>query len=112
VSNPDAEIRGEAAAANRLYRPRPPEKQKPARRWERISSDLFSAAALILQQKTCFSLNDSHAFNRLEAAYRQHWQQDTATRWNFCKKSPSISLDVLRCHIAFLFVLCPSVCVQ
>jgi hypothetical protein len=57
-------------------------------------------------------LNDSHAFNRANTAHKQHWQQDAVTRWNFCKKASRTSLDLLRLHIAFLFVLCPSVSEQ
>jgi hypothetical protein len=69
-------------------------------------------AALILQQKSAFSLNDSHAFNRAEHAYTQHWQRDAISRWNLRKKASSTSLDLLRLHIAFIFVLCPSVAVE
>jgi hypothetical protein len=75
----------------------------------RICCDLFFVAALILLQKSSFSLNDSHAFNRPDSAHRQHWQEDAVTRWNFCKKASRISLHLLRLHIAFIFVLCPSV---
>jgi hypothetical protein len=35
-------------------------------------SKFYFAAALILQQKSAFSLNDSHSFNRAEYAYTQH----------------------------------------
>jgi hypothetical protein len=34
--------------------------------------DFYFGAALILLQKGAFSLNDSHAFNRADDAYRQH----------------------------------------
>jgi hypothetical protein len=66
-------------------------------------------AALILQQKSAFSLNDSHAFNRADDAYTQDWQRDTASRWNLNKKTSRTSLHLLRLHIAFIFVLCASV---
>ena len=69
-------------------------------------------AALILQQKSAFSLNDSHAFNRADDAYTQDWQRDTASRWNLNKKTSRTSLHLLRLHIAFIFVLCPSVSLQ
>jgi hypothetical protein len=65
--------------------------------------------ALILQQKSAFSLNDSHAFNRADDAYTQDWQRDTASRWNLNKKTSRTSLHLLRLHIAFIFVLCASV---
>jgi lipopolysaccharide/colanic/teichoic acid biosynthesis glycosyltransferase len=68
-------------------------------------------AALILLQKSSFSLNDSHAFNRPDEPHTQHWQQDAVTRWNFRKKASRISLHLLRLHIAFIFVLCASVAV-
>ncbi len=77
---------------------------------ERDSAENLFAAALIVLQKSSFSLNDSHSFNRADTAHQQHWQQDAISRWNFCKKASSTSLDLLRLHIAFIFVLCPSVC--
>jgi hypothetical protein len=77
-----------------------------------IWGDFFFSAALILLQKSSFSLNDSHAFNRSDTAHEQHWQHDAVTRWNFCKKTSRTSLDLLRLQSAFLFVLCPSVSVQ
>jgi hypothetical protein len=85
------------------------EKSQIARALLRICCDLFFEAALILLQKSSFSLNDSHAFNRANNAHRQHWQPDAVTRWNFCKKASRTSLHLLRLHIAFIFVLCPSV---
>jgi hypothetical protein len=77
-----------------------------------ISCDLFFVAALILLQKSSFSLNNSHAFNRANTAHKQHWQQDAVMRWNFCKKASHTSLHLLRLHSAFLFVLCASVSVR
>src|ERR1700690_2876354 len=77
-----------------------------------ISCDLFFAVALILLQKSSFSLNNSHAFNRADTAHKQRWQEDAVKRWNFCKKARRTSLDLLRLHSAFLFVLCPSVSVR
>jgi hypothetical protein len=74
--------------------------------------DLFFSAALILLQKSIFSLNDSHAFNRPDKPHKQHWQRDAAKRWNFYKKASTTSLDLLRLHIALRFVLCPSVFLQ
>jgi hypothetical protein len=65
-------------------------------------------AALILLQKNAFSLNDSHAFNRADHAYPQHWQHDAVLRWNCCQKAAIVSLDLLRLHMAFIFVLCAS----
>jgi len=72
----------------------------------------FFAAALIVKQKSCFSLNDSHSFNRAAAAHPQHWQHDAVLRWNFCKKSSGTSLDLPRLHVAFIFVLCASVALR
>ena len=63
-------------------------------------------------QKSSFSLNNSHAFNRADNAHKQRWQADAVMRWNFCKKASRTSLDLLRLHDAFLFVLCPSVSEQ
>jgi hypothetical protein len=94
---------------NRHERAAAYEKTQTAQTLVRIFADLFFAAALIPLQKSSFSLNDSHAFNRADNAHRQHWQQDAQKRWNFCKKASSTSLDLLRLHIAFLFVLCPSI---
>jgi hypothetical protein len=98
--------------ANRRQHAAAREKTQIAQTLMRIFCDLFFAAALILLQKSSFSLNDSHAFNRADKAHTQHWQQDAVTRWNFCKKASRISLHLLRLHIAFIFVLCPSVSVQ
>jgi hypothetical protein len=50
----------------------------------RLGGELFFAAALLPQQTNTFSLKDSHAFNRDNHAYTQHWQRDTVSRWNFC----------------------------
>jgi hypothetical protein len=69
-------------------------------------------AALILLQKNAFSLNDSHAFNRVEHTYTQHWQRDAVPRWNCKQKASRISLPLPRLHSAFLFVLCASVAVE
>jgi hypothetical protein len=69
----------------------------------------YFMAALILQQKSVFSLNDSHAFNRSDHAYAQHWQYDALSRWNLREKASSTSLDLPRLHTAFIFVLCASV---
>jgi hypothetical protein len=80
-----------------------------ARTRMRRSRDLFFMAALILLQKSSFSLNNSHAFNRANRVHTQRWQHDAVKRWNFCKNASRISLHLLRLHIAFIFVLCPSV---
>ncbi len=72
---------------------------------------LFFWAALLAQQKSAFSLNDSHSFNRRNYAHPQHWQHDAALRWNFSQKASFTSLVLLRLHSAVLFVLCPSVSV-
>jgi hypothetical protein len=98
--------------ANRWQHAATCEKTQIAQTLLRIFCDLFFAAALILLQKSSFSLNDSHAFNRADTAHKQHWQQDAITRWNFCKKASRISLHLLRLHIAFIFVLCPSVALE
>jgi hypothetical protein len=98
--------------ANRQSRAAICEKIQTAQTQMRICCDLFFEAALIPLQKSSFSLNDSHSFNRPDNVHTQHWQQDAVRRWNFCKKASSTSLDLLRLHIAFLFVLCPSVSVQ
>jgi hypothetical protein len=78
------------------------------RRSSREVKSAYFGTALILEQKRAFSLNDSHAFNRADHAHKQHWQQDAMTRWNLRRKSSSTSLDFLRLHIAFIFVLCGS----
>jgi hypothetical protein len=69
-------------------------------------------AALILWQKSAFSLNDSHAFNRAKHANKQHWQHNPLSRWNLREKASTTSLDLLRLHMAFIFVLCASVAVE
>ncbi len=33
-------------------------------------------------------------------------------RWNLCEKASTTSLDLLRLHMAFIFVLCASVAVE
>ena len=78
---------------------------------ERDSPENFFGAALIVKQKSGFSLSDSHSFNRADTANPQHWQYNAILRWNFFKKASSTSLDLLRLHMAFIFVLCASVCV-
>jgi hypothetical protein len=78
---------------------------------ERDSAEIFFRAALIMKQKSRFSVSDSHAFNRADTADPQHWQHNAILRWNFCKKASGTSLDLLRLHMAFIFVLCASVCV-
>jgi hypothetical protein len=98
--------------ANRRQHAAAREKTQIAQTLMRIFCDLFFAAALILLQKSSFSLNNSHAFNRADTAHKQRWQEDAVTRWNFCKKASRTSLDLLRLHDAFLFVLCPSVSVR
>src|ERR1700722_12306808 len=59
-----------------------------------------------------FSLNDSHAFNRANHTYTQHWQRDAVSRWNLKQKASRTSLPLPRLHSAFLFVLCASVAVE
>ena len=52
------------------------EKLKKKRHARRGGAIFYFLAALILQQKSAFSLNDSHAFNRAKHANKQHWQHD------------------------------------
>jgi hypothetical protein len=65
-----------------------------------------------VKQKSCFSLNDSHSFNRAATAHLQHWQRDAVLRWNFSTKSSGTSLDLPRLHMAFIFVLWASVALR
>src|SRR5271154_3253294 len=84
-------------------------------KWKTLARRLrnyFFAAALIVKQKSCFSLNDSHSFNRAANAHPQHWQHGAVFRWNFSKKSSSTSLDLPCLHTAFIFVLCASVALR
>jgi hypothetical protein len=46
-------------------------KLKKAEGWSSQFAVIFFCVALILQQKGCFSLNDSHSFNRANVAYTQ-----------------------------------------
>ncbi len=108
----------EAAAVPSCAHTRRPKKRLPAggenqkhNRANREGRQLFFPAALLAQQKSAFSLNDSHSFNRRNHAHTQHWQHDAALRWNFSQKASFTSLVLLRLHSAVLFVLCPSVSV-
>jgi hypothetical protein len=87
-------------------------KLKKKRRARQRGAVFYFLAALILQQKSVFSLNDSHAFNRAKHTNRQHWQHNPLWRWNMSEKASPTSLDLLRLHMAFIFVLCASVAVE
>jgi hypothetical protein len=87
-------------------------KLKKKRRTKQRGAIFYFWAALILQQKSAFSLNDSHAFNRAKHANRQHWQYNPRSRWNLREKASITSLDLPRLHMAFIFVLCASVAVE
>ena len=45
-------------------------------------------------------------------ANKQHWQHNPRSRWNLREKANVTSLDLLRLHMAFIFVLCASVAVE